>query len=136
MAVAAMLEEIDRFCTDEKQLVTYQWLSRKLNVPSDTSKRCALDPTVCRPPPARRPRDGCVRRCARVEGCSLAWAVRTRAAGCWPSTPRPKVTRSSRCSSYLAGPRAAAGRTALRSSPARMSTVRQHPSVGSLLQRG
>ena len=39
MAVAAMLEEIDRFCTDEKQLVTYQWLSRKLNVPSDTSKR-------------------------------------------------------------------------------------------------
>lgn len=44
MAVAAMMEEIDRFCCDEKQLVTYQWLSRKLNVASDTSKRCAAHP--------------------------------------------------------------------------------------------
>ena len=48
MAVAAMMEEIDRFCCDEKQLVTYQWLSRKLNVASDTSKRCAPTPSfVC-----------------------------------------------------------------------------------------
>eukprot|EP01046_Picozoa_sp_COSAG06_P002316 COSAG06_NODE_81_length_25302_cov_21.168902_17_plen_109_part_00 len=40
MALAAMMEEVDRYCVDEKLTVTYQWLSRKLDVASDVSKRC------------------------------------------------------------------------------------------------
>lgn len=118
MAVAAMLEEIDRYCCDEKLLITYQWLSRKLNVPSDTSKRCA--PDVLAPPVLAEKPTGVSR--ARL------------AAGCWRSTRRAKASRSSRCSSYLAGPRAAAARTALRS--ALTSTVRLHTAEGFTLHRG
>ena len=109
MAVAAMLEEIDRYCCDEKLLITYQWLSRKLSVPSDTSKRCAPHS---------------LRHCA---GRSHRRVPRALAAGCWRSTRRAKASRSSRCSSFLAGPRAAAARTALRS--ALTSTVRLHTSA-------
>jgi hypothetical protein len=39
MSVQAMLEEIDGFVCDEQMTVTYQWLSRKLSVPAEISKR-------------------------------------------------------------------------------------------------
>ena len=53
MALPAMLEELGRFVEDDKQVVTYQWLSRKLEVASDTSKRCEL-PLRANRRPSRR----------------------------------------------------------------------------------
>eukprot|EP01051_Picozoa_sp_SAG22_P006797 SAG22_NODE_458_length_10257_cov_4.533373_2_plen_39_part_00 len=37
--VEAMLEEVDRYVTDENKLVTYGWISRQLDLPSNTAKR-------------------------------------------------------------------------------------------------
>ena len=48
MALAAMMEEVDRYCVDEKLTVTYQWLSRKLSVASDVSKKCVVTTFVPR----------------------------------------------------------------------------------------
>ena len=58
MALAAMMEEVDRYCVDEKLTVTYQWLSRKLDVASDVSKRC-VPPAAPRPPSAGARAESC-----------------------------------------------------------------------------
>ena len=45
---AALLEEIDGYVCDGRQNVTYQWLSRKLSVASDVSKKCVVTTFVPR----------------------------------------------------------------------------------------
>eukprot|EP01050_Picozoa_sp_SAG11_P014387 SAG11_NODE_1767_length_4282_cov_3.760220_3_plen_138_part_00 len=37
-----MLDEIDRYVADEQKLVTFGWISRKLDVSSNVAKRCAF----------------------------------------------------------------------------------------------
>ena len=47
--VDVMLEEVDRYVTDEQKLVTYGWVSRQLNIPSNIAKRCAAPRKLCAP---------------------------------------------------------------------------------------
>ncbi len=41
-SVVTLLEEVDRYVCDERKVVTYAWLSRKLSLTVDFSKRCGL----------------------------------------------------------------------------------------------